>query len=336
VARGVPTIRTVAEEAGVSVATVSYVLSGRTGGSSRVSIPTQRRVVEAAERLGYQPNQQARGVRRGRTDQVCLALDRLDTAWSQRLVDEVSQAVSEDGLTVLVLVDGDWKRFLLGKGADGALIDGIRDAERARPALRALADRGIALVVHTNVLEPDGFDVVRSDEATGLREAMALLLSRHRRIACLRSEPADPLARTAARERYAVYVDALREAGLEVDDDLVRDAEGSRDRAYAESVDLLDRAHPPTAILALDDEAAICAVHAARRLDIAIPEQLEVIGVGNTPEARSAEPPVTSVGPERFFAEAAGLLRRRLQEPSTPGTLSYVPWQLNLGGTTRG
>jgi LacI family transcriptional regulator len=333
VAHGVPTIRTVAEEAGVSVATVSYVLSGRTGGSSRVSIPTQRRVLEAAERLGYQPNQQARGVRRGRTDQVCVALDRLDTSWSQGLVDAVSKAVETDGFTVLVLVDGDWRRFLLGKAADGALVDGIHDPERAAPALRAVADRGIALVVHTDLLEPDGFDVVRTDETPALREAMALLMSRHTRIGCLRSVPADPAVRGPEQSRYDVYAAAL---GNALDLDLVRDTECSRDLAYREALDLLDRPDRPTAILALDDQAAISAVHAARQLGIDVPDQLEVIGVGNTAEARSADPGITSAGPDRIFAEVAALLRRRLKEPDLPGELYLMPWQLNLRGTTLG
>jgi len=331
VARGVPTIRTVAEEAGVSVATVSYVLSGRTGGSSRVSVPTQRRVLEAAERLGYQPNQQARGVRRGRTDQVCVALARLDTSWSQGLVDAVSKAVAADGFTVLVLVDGDWRRFLLGKAADGAVVDGIRDPGRAAVALRAVADRGIALVVHTDLLEPDGFDVVRTDETPALREAMTLLMSRHTRIGCLRSVPADPSLRGPEQSRYDVYAAAL---GAGLDPNLVRDTEGSRDLAYREALDLLARPDRPTALLALDDQAAISAVHAARQLGIGVPAELEVIGVGNTPEGRSAG--ITSAGPERIFAEVGALLRRRLQDPELPGALHRVPWQLNLRGTTLG
>ena len=80
-----PTIRDVAKSAGVSLTTVSYVLSGRLGGTTRISDATQERVQAAAKELGYVPNQAARGMRRGKTDLVAIAIGDLEWPWDRAL-----------------------------------------------------------------------------------------------------------------------------------------------------------------------------------------------------------------------------------------------------------
>ena len=314
-----PTIKAVAAEAGVSVATVSYVLSGRSGGDARVREETRQRVLAAATRIGYQPNQQARSVRRGRTEQVCLVLRQLDSPWARAMADEVSRTMREIGYSSLILLDGDWSRFLLGRGADGALIDGPLDPATDGPKLRALAKQGISLVVHSNDIEPDGFDVVRSDEQPALTAAMDLLTSGHRRIACLRTSSDD--------SRYAAYRAGLDRAGLRPDG-LVRDTANSRNQAYRQAVDLLESPDRPTAIFACTDLAGTSAIHAAHRLGLTIPDDLAIIGVGNTPDAALADPPLTSVGAEAIYPAVAQLLLTRLQEGG-PGRLLEVPWAVH-------
>lgn len=316
---GSPTIKTVAAEAGVSVATVSYVLSGRAGGETRVGEQTRTRVIEAATRLGYQPNQQARGVRRGRTERVCLVLHQLDSPWAKAMADEVSRTMRGIGYSSLILLDGDWSKFLLGRGVDGALIDQV-DPVNDAPKLKALARQGIALVVHSNELEPDGFDVVRSDEQPALAEAMDLLTAEHTRIAWLGRTPRDP--------RYAAYRAGLDRAGLPYDERLVRTTGNSRDLAYRAALDLLDRDDRPTAIFASTDLIATSAIWAAHRLGLAIPRELQVVGVGNTPDAALSDPPLTSVGPDEIFPAVAQLFLTRLQNGG-PGRLHEARWTVH-------
>ena len=93
-----PTIRMVAELAGVSTATVSYVLSGRRGdGGPGVSDPTAEKVKAAAERLGYRPNQAARAIRTGRTNTVILSLTMLSDPWSLSVIESVQKAAGSAG-----------------------------------------------------------------------------------------------------------------------------------------------------------------------------------------------------------------------------------------------
>ncbi|NKX51730.1 LacI family transcriptional regulator, partial [Arthrobacter deserti] len=99
-----PTIRDVAEQAGVSLATVSYVLSGRNGGSTRISEPTKERVLQAAQSLGYVANHAARGMRRGRTDTVAVVIENLGSPWDRSLAEAAYRVLPGPGYRVVILL----------------------------------------------------------------------------------------------------------------------------------------------------------------------------------------------------------------------------------------
>src|SRR6185312_1973419 len=114
-----PTIKNVAAEAGVSTATVSYVLAGRTNGQgSGISTETSRRVHEAAHKLGYRPNQAARTIRTGRSNLMMLSLTMLSDPWSLSVSKAVGAAVSPEGITPMILADTDWRKAIPRQGAD--------------------------------------------------------------------------------------------------------------------------------------------------------------------------------------------------------------------------
>lgn len=157
-----PTIRDVAEAAGVSLTTVSYVLSGRPGGTSRISQPTRDRVDAAARGLGYVANQSARGMRRGRTDLVAIAISDLEQPWDRALATAVDSILRRHGYQPVVLLGDSWRQFMLSGGADGVILGSV-PADRGPDDLRTLAElagRGVAQLVFSDTLEPDGFDVL--------------------------------------------------------------------------------------------------------------------------------------------------------------------------------
>lgn len=88
----------------------------------------------------------------------------------------------------------------------------------------------------------------------------------------------------------------------------------------------------PTAIFATTDLAATSAIWAAHRLGLSIPDDLAVIGVGNTPDAIQSDPPLTSVGPESIFPAVAQLLLTRLRDGG-PGRLLEAPWAVHRRAT---
>lgn len=328
-----PTIRTVAATAGVSVATVSYVLNGQdlTDSRKRVAPDTREHVLKVVADLGYAPNQSARGMSRGRTDQVCLVLGYPESPWTQAMIRAVSAATRDIGKTSLLLLDGDWQRFLGSRGADGAVIHGDFLHAGDEDLLRRLADRGLDVVVIDTEIEPQGFDVMRQQPRPALDDAVDLLTSRHRRIACLvRGDRA-----VYQTLRFGSYVGGLARAGLRFDPSLVGRIGVSREQAYRATLALLGQSQPPTAIFATSDFAAVGALWAARRLGVQVPDELEIIGVGNSPEGQSADPPLSSVGAESVFTDVAQMLVERMTTPmEATGTVRFSNWSLYQRGTT--
>ncbi|MDR7081616.1 DNA-binding LacI/PurR family transcriptional regulator [Arthrobacter ginsengisoli] len=179
-----PTIRDVAEAAGVSLTTVSYVLSGRPGGNTRISQPTQDRVLAAVHELGYVPNRAARGMRRGRTDVVAVAITDLDDSWDRALAAAVASILPRHGYQPVVLVGDSWRQFMLSGGADGVILGSV-PADRPREEIETMAElveRGVGLLVFSDTLQPDGFDVLAprtaGDAPVAAERAVTRLLSR--------------------------------------------------------------------------------------------------------------------------------------------------------------
>ena len=166
-----PTIRDVAETAGVSLTTVSYVLSGRSGGTTRVSQPTQDRVHAAVRELGYVANQAARGMRRGRTDLVAVALADLDQPRDRALATALSRILPQHGYQAVILLGDGWRRFMLSGGADGVILLRAGEDPEDVGALAELSDRGVANLVIPDVPEPAGADIA----ARGSESAPELL-----------------------------------------------------------------------------------------------------------------------------------------------------------------
>lgn len=319
-----PTIKTVAAEAGVSTATVSYVLAGRTKSKgSGISEATTERVRAAATRLGYRPNQAARTIRTGKSNLMMLSLTMLSDPWSLSVSKAVGAAVAAAGITPMILADTDWRTAIKRQGADVIFIDAADEAGDAQ--LLAKLAKSNKLVVFSETLAPDGFDVIRSLAGDSMDQAMDHLTAGSSKVACL--TPARSL-RTTAPPRYGAYLAGLKRAGLAFRNDYVAPFEGEEMGAYQATLALLQQPDPPTAIFATSDFAAIAAIQAALGLRLAVPQDLVVFGVGNTTQGEAMVPSLSTVGPVGFFSGLAEFLVHRAQHPDAPATVLAFPWQL--------
>jgi DNA-binding LacI/PurR family transcriptional regulator len=325
-----PTIYDVARLAGVSQATVSYVISGRRNGKSRISAETRQRVEAAMDELGFFPNETARSLRRQRTNRICLIISRLGSPFADAMAADVERVAAEHGYSLVIAVGGSRDREqrvldqLHRRLADGVIIEspGVDAA-----AANRLSRSNVAVVVINNQIEPGAFDVVRSNEREACDQAMDYLLAHgHRRIGFLRHtsqvEEPDP--------RFEGYRAALAAHGLPCDEQLVRLGAESRRASYAAAVDLLRLPERPTAIFSSSDIGAISAIWAANELGWRVPEDVAVIGAGNTPESAITHPPLTTIGPAVMdFSDIADLLISRLEGRAPPeGRLLLRPWSL--------
>ncbi|TCO14886.1 DNA-binding LacI/PurR family transcriptional regulator [Kribbella steppae] len=324
---GRTTLSDVAAAAGVSVATCSYVLSGRADRTKPLPEPTRRRVEEAARQLGYKGNTAARSLRRQRSELIALVYAPPVGPWLDRLTMECEDIAAAHGYSVIGVpvrrLDraAQSLRVITRGHVDAAIFTpGLSDDLDLTAARRSTR----ALLAFSDHLELPGVDVVRNNVRQAVAEATAYLLDAGReRIAFLSH---------AARndDRYLGYVDALQARGLDVDPELVRIGAASREEAVVVVRDLLDSPKPPDALVSESDRGAFAALQAAVDRGFKVPDDLAVIGTGNTLEATYSSPPLTSVGMYQLdFTEMVEALFARIDDPTLPARELSMPWVLN-------
>ena len=328
-----PTLRMVADRAGVSVATASYVFSGARDAGSGVAEATSERVLAAAAELHYRPNNAARSIRTGKTNTVQISVSLLSDPWSLATVEAINEEAQKAGLTALVLPSGDWYEALSRVECDAAYVGLAHDDEVSRQHLSELVNRGMRLVVFSETVEPAGFDVIRSDALPGCQLIMDHLLERHTAIACLTVEAMLDLSTPA--NRYGVYRERMAAAGLEIPPEFVATYLDDEESAFDAAVRLLSGPNRPTAIYTTTDFAGIAAIHAAHMLGLRVPEDVAITGVGNAPAAQRVTPTLTTAGPDNIFELQAQLVVARALETGATTPQEYdLPWSLRPGAST--
>lgn len=326
----------VAELSGVSTATVSYILNGRNGGRSRISEPTRKHVLNAVRKLGYSPNASARNLRRRRTDRICMVIPNLRDPYYNIMAKDLLSSADAHGYSMVIIVIGSLVRELhmfneLRQGlADGALIVGTCFLDETH--FVQIAESGIATVIINNLVQPKGFDVVKTDEDDAQEQAVDHLLGEgHTRIALFSNHENINQVR-----KIKVYLRLLQERRLVIDHHLIQDGVKNRYTAYQVTQSLLRLDNPPTAILTVADTTAIGALLAARDTGIRVPDDLAIIGSGNIPETEITTPPLTTIGQRSLdFQDISDLLFSRLSGKAPPeGRIYEIPRKLIIRGSS--
>ena len=292
------TIREVAQAAGVSVATVSRVVSGS---SHHVRPDTRRRVMGAVTRLRYHPNLVARGLKKRVTHTVGLIVPDISNPFFPAIARGIEDVASRAGFGVLLCntyEDLAKERAYLNL-LDHRMVDGMIFATVGANTthLRMLRRRGVPAVLIARVPEGVGIDAVLVDNRRGTREATEHLLHLgHRHIAFIGGPPTLP----DAIERRAGYEEALVAAGIAVAPVLIRDG-GFRAEGGAAAVEvLLEQPLPFTAIVAANDLMAIGAMEKLRRRGRRIPEDVAIVGFDDITFASLVEPRLTTVAQPKY------------------------------------
>lgn len=318
-ARRYVSIKEVAARAGVSFQTASKVLNG---GSVRVSAQTEARIIEAAEQLGYRPNTLARSLVRRTTSTLGLvAPDMTDVALAQVSV-AAEQAARRHGHAVLVGhmgtsgADGaEIVRMLLERRVDGVIAAAPQLEENAEVA-ELLRTYVPAVSLHS--VPGGGVPVVGSNHRdTGLLATRHLLSLGHRAIGTITG----PFRRRVVRSRLHGYEDALREAGIEPEEDLAVEADWTPRRAAEATGLLLHRKPRVTAIFVHNDTMAIGVLSALASAGRRVPADVAVVGCDDVPFAPYLVPALTTVHVPLAEAgeEAVELLLRRISGEPGPG-----------------
>ncbi len=290
------TLADVAARAGVSVATVSKVANARYG----VAPETVIRVQEVIDELGYAGHLGAISLRSSRTNVLGILVAEFEP-FSVGLLRGMSAAAAETGYDLMAYTGGGksgWERRLLAR-LGGTLIDG---AIIVTPTVLG-PQAPVPVVAVDPHYGPAQIPTVDADSYEGAKVATEYLLELgHRRIAFLGGR--DDLE--SAHLRESGFRDAMSEAGIVVDTDLIRATRFQPEIAEIEARTLLTRPQRPTAVFAANDITAERTVAVARELGLTVPTDLSVIGFDDIPEAALCDPPLTTVRqPLREMGEAA-------------------------------
>lgn len=297
------TIATIADQAGVSIPTVSKVLNGRGDVA-----PATRELVEAQLReSGYQRRRTAAP---GPVPMIDLVFHDLGNPWAVELIRGVEEAARDENVEVVLSECGagrrprqEWINSVLVRRPAGVIMVFSDLAPDQRAQLDA---RQIPYVVVDPIgEEDDSVASIGSNNWSGGRAATRHLIELgHRRIGAI-SGPADTIC---ARARMDGYVDALRRAGLPDAPELVRVGDFSVEGGYRCARDLLALRDRPTAIFAGSDMQALGVLRAARELGWDVPRDLSVVGYDDLPLASWVWPSLTTVA--QPLVEMAGQATR--------------------------
>ncbi|UZK66022.1 LacI family DNA-binding transcriptional regulator [Sphingomonas sp. M1-B02] len=317
--RGTVTVQDVARVAGVSAMTVSRVVNG----GSNVRDSTREAVLAAIEQLNYSPNSAARSLAAGEATQIGLLYSNPSAAYlSQFLIGALAAARRAGCHLVLEVCESERPdeqaeatRSFASTSVEGVILP--PPLSEAAPVRAELEAAGIPWVSVAMGLPPARSLNVRIDDFEGAAAMTRHLLGLgHRRIGFIRGNP----NQTSSAERYRGFAAALDEAGLDVNAMPIEQGYFTFRSGIVAAERLLDRAQPPTAIFASNDDMAAAAVGVAHRRGLHVPRDLSVVGFDDTSLATTVWPELTTVRqPISAMAEAAlTLLLMRIRTQRSP------------------
>ena len=312
---GIVRMTQVAEESGVSVATVSRYLHGH-------AVRRADEIQKAIERLKYRPNAMARGLRSQTTQAVGVVVHDITNPFSAAVVSGV-QSVAGPGQYSLYLAGGG-DRDMEAMIADVALrVDGIifAAATEGSHAIEALEEAGKPTVLLE--FEPSDqtheFDTVKLDNVGGARAAIDHLLGLgHTRIGIV----AGPDSISVGRERLAGALQALERAGIDPDSVPVETSDFTAGGGYQATARLMGRAVAPTAIFTPNNTTSLGCLQCLHDLAVGVPENVSFVGFDPLPACDLLNPPPTTV--DRPEAEQ-GVLAMRMLESRMAGRGMRTP-----------
>lgn len=311
-----PTVVTVANEAGVSIASVSRVLNGLPASPAMAA-----RVLEASERLGYVPDATARSLKARRTNQLAFAVPDISNPVYVEMMRSIERATKSSGFRLLIHSTGadsadelDLVKSLRHRYVDGLVMTSLRMSPSLLDALRKPA---VPVVVIGNVPDDFPIDSVRTSSRRAVRLAIAHLVESGRRAIAFINGPEDTSPGRARREGYE---EALAGEGMRFNESFVAPGRDFTHQAGYEAARQLLQKVSPDAVFCANDLIALGALRAFTEAGISVPADISVVGLDDTELAAMSTPSLSSVSlrsGERGRL-AAQLLLKRLAQPEMP------------------
>lgn len=329
-------LKDVAALAETSIATASRVLSGK----GYVAADTRARVLRAAEALDYQPNLRARDLRQQSSRTIGLIIPNLLNAYYTALADAASQLLAESGYQLLLSStrdDPDIERDILHDmiGQDVAGLVWVPSAPDEN-LLAYLQAQHIPAVSIVRRVPQDRMDTVVFEDFNGSYAATQHLIGLgHRSIGYIGGD----VRHSSNYARWQGHLASLRDAGLPLDERLVRLGAPQSTWGEVATLDLLHLPSPPTAIFAASNAIMPGVLRVLRRYSFVVPDEMPLLCFDDVDWFSFSVPPITaiSISHARLAETAMGLLLRRIEDPGgieKPPVFVEINFELVLRGST--
>jgi len=331
-----PTLRDVAEAAGVHPATASRALNPSTRGL--VNADTARRVIRVAESLGYRPNPIARGLKTAKSGTVGLVIPDLTNPLFPPIVRGIEDVLEPAGYSGLIVnTDNDPRR-------EQALVESLRSRQVEglivatalldHPLLERLRREGVRMVLVNRRAEGVDLPSITPDDAAGVDLAVQHLAGLgHRRIVHL----AGPATTSTGVVRARAFRAAVRELGLDEDPGLIATCDyWSEDAGAAALRAILDAGMDFTAVVAGNDLIALGCYDVFAERGITCPDEVSVVGFNDMPFLDKLRPPLTTIAVphQQIGAEAARMLLDSIEDGARPARSVLLPLSLVVRDST--
>jgi DNA-binding LacI/PurR family transcriptional regulator len=337
-----PTLRDVAEIAGVSIKTVSNVVNDY----PHVSATTRRKVRSAIDKVGYRPQIAAQQLRTGTSGIITLAVPSLTFSYFSDLAQHFIDDAQRRGRTVVLHTTSGGREqeieVLTGfkrRLGDGVIFNPLRVGEAYLSRMERVEQPTVFIGEHVpDSSLPAGSDYVRIDNTRAMADATAQLLrTGHRRLAFVGAQPTPSSEATAAQPHGSVQLridgfrTALRAAGLDPDRAPLPLVENwHRDDGRSAAHRLITEHPDLDGIVAANDEIALGVLSGLRDQGRRVPEDVGVVGYDDSPEAPFAYPALTTISPDKGFLArlAMDMLIERIDGYDGPPRVVTAPHQL--------
>ncbi len=286
------TIYDVANEAGVSDATVSRVFNNKAG----VKEATRNRVLDAAQKLGYVVNLQARSLAGGKLKVVGLLIPGLDNGYIVEIIRGVDQELARVDYELMIYTthrkgnnEANYLQYVANGLTEGILLVVPRLSSEFLRALESISyPYAIIDAVDTT---GRSFSVSATNWEGAYKATEYLIKLGHKRIGFITGI----MELSSAKDRYDGYMTALKDYNIPLDPSLIVEGDFQQDSGYRASVELLALSPSSTAIFASNDVMAFGAMDAIRDANLRIPEDISVVGFDDVPQAVTTYPKLTTI-----------------------------------------
>ena len=314
------TLKDIAEHLGVNTSTVSRALNPET--SKMLTAEQNRRVREAAEELGYVQNTMAYALKKGRSMTIGVIVPDLMNPVFPPIVKGVMNHLNKQSYTsIIAYSENDIDLALTEiKRMKGRQVDGfiLASAFREDASVDYCVDHKIPVINVHRTVDKNSVDKIVIDNESGMQQALEhLLLLGHRRIALI----AAPQEISDGYQRYWAYRNLLTENGIEIDEDLIVQADAfSLEAGRQATRELSTRGTPFTAVIASNDLIGIGCIEELEKHNLSCPDDVSVVGFNNMPYLEQFRVPLTTIDipRARMGEKAAKLILERLKNPDMP------------------